>query len=336
MLLLPAVLAGALTQAVADPIPIDGPIVITQSGSYVVTRDFHAYYDYAIRLVGNITVDVDFAGHTLGSFWAVVMVRHPNDNLQAPQVTLHDGRMQGGYGAYAWTNHGHGMPSVTMTRMTLDGAYTWIEDGVLTVRDSRLINSSMTVDANFDPVYGTFANNDVLYGNLIFMGASGSIYGNRIDGASIILEGSDNFGPSGSISGNTLVGGSIEIAQGGNETGSGVSVQGNDLLGSYGGIAIGNVVRFTVAGNRLASCGPSGRGIVFSRMARLGTIQGNIIPGSCPSALWFGNETSQNVYRENVVTNTSRFRVHDEGEQNVDGGGNKAIGFWKPIGPPVE
>jgi hypothetical protein len=334
-LLLPAFLAGALTQAVADPIPIDGPVVITQSGSYVVTRDFHAIYDYAIRLVGSITVDIDFAGHTLGSFSTVVMVRHPNDDPQSPTVTLHDGRMMGGYGAYAWTNRGHGMPRVTMTRMTLEGAYTWIEDGSLTVNDSRLVNSSMTVDGNFSPGGGTFGNNDVLYGDIVLMGSGGWIHNNRIDGASIILGGS-YFGPSGSITGNTLLTGSIEIGQSGPYIGNDVNVRGNDILGAYGAILVGNVVRFSVAGNRLASCGPTGRGIVVSGLARLGTIQGNIIPGSCASALWFGDMTSRNVYQENVVTNTNRFRVHDDGDDNVDGGGNKAIGFWKPLGSPVE
>jgi hypothetical protein len=335
MLVLPALLAGALTSVFADPIPIDGPVVITKSGSYVVTQDFTAVPGYAIRILGSVTVDIDFAGHTVGSTSTVLMLRHPNDSPQSPVVTVHDGTVVGGYGAYAWTNHGHGYNRLTISRMTFEHAPVWIEDGGLTVTSSRLDHSQMMADANFGGAIALFENNDVIGADLVAYGPlGGAIRDNRIDGGSIIVTGSDGFGPYNTrIENNVLYTGSIKIGQFGVDGSSGLVVRHNDVAGTIDAKLASAI---TIANNHIAGCGAGGAAITIKDFSRFGAIEGNILSGACPFGILFDEITRANIYQDNDLRSVTCVPVQDDGLANVDGGGNRVSGVWTGIDPPID
>jgi hypothetical protein len=314
--------------------------VITESGSYVVTADFTAITGNAIKLLGDITVDIGFAGHSVGATGAaVIMVRNSQDE-GAPFVTLHDGRVIGaGSGVYSWTNFSSPRRvAVEIARMTFETANVWVEDGSVTVRSCRFINSEMAVYSNRGGANGVFEDNDVWGADIVAGGTSGSlIRRNQVRGGSIRLGEADTFSSSHDVvEENHVIDGSIRIgspwsgAFGGS---SQILVRRNVVSGA---ILLGESYEASIVENRVGGCSARGSGITVTGVSRLGLFERNVVTGACPYGIAFDDLTRGNLYRDNVMPRATCGLVLDNGLDNTDGGGNRPTRASKKCEAPTE
>lgn len=326
-LLLPALLVGVSVHADDAPIPIDQPTVITASGSYVVTADFTAATGSAIRVIGTVTVTIDFAGHTVEATSAPVIMLRDGTESVCPAVSLHDGRIVGpgggyGSGVYSWT--AFWIPcyvSVDLTNMTVEHANLWVEDGRITATSSHFLDSDIEADSNRGGGSLRLENSDVTGANVILGGSGGTIRRNTLHTASIIAHGRDGLRARGDIEDNTVSGGSILLGGGINQEGeNSLLVKGNTVTA---GILVDNAYESSIVGNLVTRCGSQGSGIKVTGFTRLSLFDGNVVTGVCPYGISFESPSGGNVYSNNILTGATAVPVIDWERSNTDGGGNK-------------
>jgi hypothetical protein len=324
-LLLPTLVVGPALFAGDGPIPIDQPTVITESGSYVVTADFTASTGSAIKILGDITVDIDFAGHTVSADRAWVISLREYGDEGVPSATLHDGRVVGTVGGVgSVTAFNRPGSNVAIVRMTFENTWAAVQDGRLSVMHSRFINSSMFADANRWYAVGVFENNEVYNGSINALGTTGSVIrGNVLHGGSIYVDGSDGR-PSNSdiVEENTLLDGSIRIGQyNASDLVYHIVVKRNAVGGA---ILVARASEASVVENRVKGCSPRGSGITVTAWgSNLGVFERNVLTGACPYGIEFHDLTRGNLYRDNVAPRATCALVLDNGLDNTDGGGNK-------------
>jgi hypothetical protein len=330
-LLLPTLVVGPALFADDGLIPIDRPVVITESGSYVVTADFTATTGSAIKFLGDITVDIDFAGHAVGATDAPVIMLRGQLDSGAPFVKLHDGRVIGvGSGVYSWTNFSSSRRVVVeITKMSFENADVWVEDGALTVMMSSFVHSDVRDEANRGGATGIIENNEVSGGDIAALGVVGGVIRhNVIRGGSIIVAEGDGLGGFDNlVEENTLTGGDIRVGK--NWGGGSVSdnlVKRNVVAGA---ILVANGYEVSIVENRILGCSPSGSGITVTGVSRFGLFERNVLTGACPYGIEFDDLTRGNLYRDNVMPRATCGLVLDNGLDNADGGGNKPTRIFK-------
>jgi hypothetical protein len=332
-LLLPALFVSASVRAEDARIPIHEPTVITESGSYVVTQDFTATTGSAIKFLGDITVDIDFAGHTVGAIGAPVIVVRERYEDGCPSVTFRNGRVVGsGSGVWSVQLRRACVVEVDIIAMAFENADVWVEDGSLAVRSSRFVNSDMSSDANFG---GAFEDNAVLDGDIIAFGViQGSIRRNVIRRGAIVVAGSDGFSSrSNVVEENIVSDGSIRIGEQGHDGVYDIVVKRNVVAGS---VLVGDSYEPSIVENKISGCSSRGSGIIVTEFSRLGLFERNVLTGACSFGIEFDDQTRGNLYRDNVVPRATCGLVLDNGLDNTDGGGNKPTRASKKCEAPTE
>jgi parallel beta helix pectate lyase-like protein/copper-binding protein NosD len=340
-------LAGSAAAALADEgrIPIFKPTTITQSGSYVVTRD--------ITVASGAIITVQASDVTLDLNGKKLQMTNPTDAIifldtQTSTFRVKDGTLIGG--AVAITNTFAGGPALLDAR-NLDlvsqpgDAIFVVFAGEVSVSDCRIrhagnngiavtaspsaVSSAVRITGN---VLSDISNRAIQVSNV----RSVAILDNVISEAGSGIQAS--YSPFTSPGGSDIVKGNVVEHRGdGTSTGDGISIFNN------GGprrtsLVLDNVVSgFTrgmflngdglrISGNvvhRGVAISPwTGDGLYLNN-ARESLIEGNQIQGNAGCAIVFvGSGTSGNAYRNNMLRGNGGGTVCNTGVGNTDAGGN--------------
>jgi hypothetical protein len=317
MLVLIAALAATLHLASAEPtssaapIPINGPITISQSGDYIVTQDFTAVGVPAIQFADNTTATaiIDFDGHK------VVGSIHLRERLDrgSRMLTIKNGEFAGGISAS--TSRGMGGTVLAVDELTFTSATVDFEDASIVAKHCHFVNSSLAIRADFGGPLFHMEDSEVIGGSLNGQGSRWHFVGNDIQNASIVMLSGMNGTTTGLVAGNVVRNGGIAAFS---SVGAAYDLQilGNDVSGSIslnpaiGSLVYGNVIR----------CGGSGTAIrVNSVFAWSNQIVRNEFLGGCDHGIYFGDGSRDNVYTDNDFEFPVPQPIVDFGENNHPG-----------------
>jgi hypothetical protein len=313
MLSLVLVVASTFQLAIAEPapttavIPIDGPITISQSGDYIVTKDFSG--NPAIQFSTSATATIDFDGHRVeGS----IILRRAGE-VGPRLLTIKNGEFQGSISAV--TNIGHGSAMITMDSMTLTSVGGWLEDASFVATHCRFDNLNVTTDANFEHPLFQLEDSEVISGGISGWGSRVWIVGNDIWNGSILLPDSDGFGTGGLIAGNVLHNGDVIVGER-VDSSSRLQLVGNDISGH---VRLRDTNDSVLYGNVIRGCFTNGNALTVDGVSRRNQIVRNDFLGGCDHGIYFGNTTRDNVYTDNEFLFPVPQPIVDDGENNHRG-----------------
>ena len=339
-----ALLVGGVPAARADQgrIPIFAPATLTQSGSYVLTRDLTITSAQSLTInADNVTVDLN--GHTLSGVGSGARLIYVVPTYSG--IRIENGRLSGGdYAIYAPTPAGSTLgPDLSLRHLEISGQTSeavfvglagYFEMTSCTVKNaaSGVHLASGTVGAS---VTGRFVGNQIV----------------QVAGNGLMLDGSLSFLVKDNVFTEIAFNGVVAGNAGGGGAGRGALISRNVFNGAgtssaavqilaNGSLVLDNVfngfqraVDVQSTGNRVASnliAWPSGsvtsaigiEVLPFSGGADRNVIELNTIklPNGC--GLYFGGGAHDNVYRTNSFRGGSLTNVCDSGTGNLDGGGN--------------
>jgi hypothetical protein len=299
--------------AAAAPMPIHGPMVISQSGEYVVTQDFTSFFQPAIKLTGTVDVTINLAGHTISAYAApVVQVRAFKDDDGCRTLRIWNGHVLGGYGLSAMSNGSGGCsPQVMIDGMSFENADVYVEDAALVVTSSVVMHGGIASVASAVSNPATLRGNRVFGGDIALLGIDGGrILGNVVRGGSIMVRGT------GTIVASNMIGGDVEV--GGDASGQGaqnVQVAKNRIMGS---VSLTQTGGSSITGNGILGCGSTGSAVRVD----FGTgnhIDGNAFQGGCEHGITFDELSSGNEYSANTYRIYTAEPIVDDGTDNVNG-----------------
>jgi hypothetical protein len=304
---------GTLALA-APPIPINGPVVISQSGDYIVTRDFAANPGTpAIRFpdpdaYGDpLVVSIDLAGHTISASdtFAILVREYSIPPPQPVSLTLRNGRIRGDIG---WgTCRARCLIQVYLDRTTLDGTVSFL-DGLLTITSSFI--NVITADSDWDG-----ARVIVTDSRFRWIGGSGrfEILGNQGGGINF-FNGVSSWSSSGVIERNEL----SFIVSTWPWYSSDLRISRNVI----GYVALVDAEDTTISENEIRGCSPGGSAVAFlgGPESRHNRIEDNVFLGGCEYGIHFDWDTQWNTYSGNTLGNGLMLvPVLDQGENNGPG-----------------
>ena len=198
--------------------------------------------------------------------------------------------------------------------MTFSDSSVWLEDGSIVIRNRRLINSSVTSDANFGSPAFIFEYNDVIGGSVNGWGSRSRILGNDIRDGSILMPVSDGMGPSGLVAGNLLHNGNILVGDG-QGTAFNVQLVRNDVSG-YIKLSANDSLIYA---NVIRGCGPNQSSLELGlggNIAFRNRLVANDFAGGCEHGIYFSDFTRDNVYSDNIFHEYSLDSIVDYGVRN--------------------
>ena len=296
-------LVSSLSSYAADPrIPISGPVVISQSGNYVVTRDFAAPLGIdAIRFADNVAVDIELNGHTISG---PILVRSLRNNTPwCVSVSLRNGRLSNSRiqadqtflgrtcNAFNWDQ------SISLERITLEGGSIDAGDTDLTITSSSLINTTLSSYRDYDwaPLKVTnsrLTNSSIRIGGGVYV----EIYGNDFEHGGIYVN-SSLYASSGLIAGNSI--GFITVRDSFELSATHLQILRNQIEGAFDLSGIANSL---ISGNEIGGCTARDSAILFGGQ-RWGSswnrIEDNVFVGDCAYGIAFGELTWGNTYSGN-------------------------------------
>jgi parallel beta-helix repeat protein/putative cofactor-binding repeat protein len=341
--LLFSLLAGLLgaSVAVAAPgsIPISQPIIITDPGHYVVTRDFEVAAGVAIDIQSD-HVDVDLNGHTITSTSLVDAVISVDD---VNFVRIGNGMVIGGlYGVESASTAGI---TLMIERVAVSGTgsdgmhlagilHAAVNSCVITQAGNsglyvapppagepvsgHLVDNSI-IEASNRGIYLAFARDVVIEGNVIAGANGGCISFGGVGGGNIIKRNSCSLKVDGVI---PAIG--IQLDSDNNQ------VLNNTVKGfSHAGIMVlsdGNRIAENVVADTVVIGSVTGAGILVS--GGLGPdvvrnlIEGNQIEDNAGCGILLETSAAASVYRNNMLRGNGGGAVCDSGTGNTDAGGN--------------
>jgi hypothetical protein len=310
--------AGAGAANAASPIPIDGPIVITQSGNYIVTRDICDAYP-AVRMgLPDEEVDIDVAIDLDGHSICGVVVRGYPDGGGCRTLSMRNGRLVGGLTSS--TGLGGGCNDrVYLHSLTIQGFFVSVEDGLLSVTSSRLINADLISYNNRGGAVANIVGNRLVDSSIILAGSNNShVFDNVIERGSIDLSPSnDGWNASGVVAGNTITEGSIISDWRGGMWGTGPMEIMRNYIGGH--IEFSGLTGSSVVGNDIYGCSPSGSAIVLGEFSQFNRIDDNRFLGRCAHGIEFGEHADDNEYSGNTFRVVVPVPIVDHGERNGPG-----------------
>ena len=321
--------SAVIAHAESGRIPIFKPIVITESGSYVVTRDFNVTTGNAIAISNNASVTIDFAGHTINAAGGAASVIDVHNNGQfagpCPQLRLLGGRIAGPPGAIAsgvYFSHAHMscMSHAEFSHMTFENASVLIRDARTAISSSHFSRSNLQIESDDGALPVRVEGNVFSQSHLnVIAGSSAQIRNNVFDHGSIgVWPSSVGYGGNTTqVEANAISYGNLTIGVSTSRVANEVVVSRNSLF--RGVVSVKAVNGARVNENSVSGCGSSigGINIVESQQVLL---EGNQISG-CLSGLAFDGASSTNTYRNNVLRGNGT-PVDDQGTDNINAGGN--------------
>ena len=317
-----AIAAALALTARADEgrIPIYQATTISQSGSYVLTRDLSISSGSAITITGNPNVILDLAGHTIVSSSATaVFTLNFTSGFTSPcgSLTLRNGEVKGNGSGVTTVVGRQCQIDLKLEGMRFNNADVYVEDGSVSAISNRFYGSDLFNDANFTAPSALIEWNQFILGGItVFGNAVAQIRHNNLQSGSIVANGSDGFAATEHIiEANTLAGGGIQVGQSGTDGVVNLAVIGNVATGA---IQVRTCQGFRIADNVISGCA-GGSGITLVEGSK-GLIEGNRVRG-CTNGISFDSLSNDNAWRNNMLRNNTS-AVLNNGLNNTDAGGN--------------
>ena len=301
-------------------IPIHQATTISQSGSYVLTRDLSISSGSAITITGNPTVIFDMAGHSIVSTAGNPIFNlnfSPSPGEWCGSFTLRNGEVKGNPQGISTPVGRHCPIDVRIEDVRFNNADVYVEDGSVVAIGNRFVNADLFVDANFTSPSAILEHNQIQLGAMIIFGMNAAqIRQNTIQSGSITVNGSDGQSSRQHIvEKNMVTDGSIVIGFAGSDGIENVAVVGNVTSGA---IQVRMCHGCRVTDNVSSGCS-SGSGIRLTETH--GTlVEGNRVRG-CAYGIEFDALSTDNVWRNNILRNNTA-AVLNSGANNTDAGGN--------------
>jgi hypothetical protein len=303
--------------ATSGPIPINGPVVISTSGYYVVTADFVANGIPAIKLAGSVNASIDFAGHTVSAVGAPVVLAHSVvDDGGCRTLSMRNGRINGGFGVSSKSNGLDCVAQVQLDRMTVTATDVYVENGGLIVTSSTIMNGGIIVRTALGGPPARIEGNRVLFGDITLLGnVGGSIIRNVVRGAIFVR------GTNGHDASSILIASNIQTGPGGIEIGGFSAEMRTDhvqlLKNKIGGaVSLIQAHDSTVELNVIGGCTPSGSSVGVD--GERNRVASNTFNGGCDHGIEFSAASQDNGYGYNTFRVYVPVPVLDLGTNNVD------------------
>jgi hypothetical protein len=302
-------------------IPIRGPIVISQSGDYVVANNLAATPESpAIQFLNteNIVVTIDLNGQTVtASDQDAILVNPRNGSWsRCVDLTLSNGTVSGNVKALGWADR-CGWSQVKIDHVTLDRSHVYVEDATLSITASRLMESFVSTYGNFAAPLLKIVGNHFSDSGLDLTG-HGEIPGNIFHPYGFIDLGRNDDMGTGSfvVAGNDIAGGEIRVGVDPSQSVGSIQV----LRNHVGSVVLWNAWYSVVEGNIIYRCtspfGYEAESAITAIYAFFNRIDNNQFLGACEYGIHFGEVTSGNRYSGNRLRDLMPMPVLDEGEDN--------------------